>query len=301
MADVASTLAAWSSTTDSNSPSGATTIGTGLDNNLREIQGVIVRGLSHKGSDIASTTTADVGAVEGLMHDITGSTSISSFGTVRAGILKVLKFEGALTLTHNATSLILPGAANITTADGDVGIFISEGSGNWRCLNYLKASGVSLGPVLATAQASTSGTSIDFTGIPSWAQRITIQFVGVSISGTADFWVQLGDSGGAENTGYSGASSNIVGTVTTVNSTSAFSVFRPGSAASAAHGQLILTRESSSSFTWVLSGVLCDSASAFTTISGGSKSTSAALDRVRITTSNGTDTFDAGAINVLYD
>jgi microcystin-dependent protein len=139
MADVSATLAAWSSTTASNNPSGATSVGTGLDDNLREIQGVIVRGLSHKGSDIASAATTDIGAVEGLFHDITGTTSITSLGTVRAGILKVLKFEGALTLTHNATSLILPGGTSILTVDGDVGVFISEGSGNWRCVSYTSA------------------------------------------------------------------------------------------------------------------------------------------------------------------
>lgn len=140
MADISDTLAAWSSTSNSNAPSGATTIGTGLAPNLREIQGVIVRGLSHKGTDIPSVAgTTDIGAVEGLMNDVTGTEIITGLGTVRAGLLKVLKFEAAATLTHNATSLILPGAANITCADGDVGVFISEGSGNWRCLSYTKA------------------------------------------------------------------------------------------------------------------------------------------------------------------
>jgi hypothetical protein len=135
MADVASTLAAWSSTTASNTPAGTTAIGNSLDDNLREIQGVVVRGLSHKGSDIASAATTDLGAVEGIFHDVTGSTTITSFGTVRAGILKFLKFEGALTLTHNA-SIILPGGVSITTANLDTACFISEGSGVWRCLSY---------------------------------------------------------------------------------------------------------------------------------------------------------------------
>ncbi len=142
MPDVGTTLASWSNTSASNSPSGGTTISTGLDDNLREIQGVLVRGLSHKGADIASATTTDLGAVEGLMHDITGTTTITGFGTVRAGIWKVIKFEGALTLTHNATSLILPGGANITTANGDVAGVMSEGSGNWRVLWYVKADGL---------------------------------------------------------------------------------------------------------------------------------------------------------------
>jgi hypothetical protein len=158
MADVHDTLAEWSSTTASNAPAGASTIGTGLDDNLREIQGVIVRGLSHKGSDIASVAgTTDIGAVEGLMHDITGALAITGLGTVRAGILKILKFEGAATLTHNATSLILPGAADITTADGDVAFFMSEGSGNWRCLAYLPAA---TAPIAATQAQQETGTTL---------------------------------------------------------------------------------------------------------------------------------------------
>jgi hypothetical protein len=157
VADVAATLALWSSTTASNSPAGGTAVGTGLDDNLRELQGVVVRGLSHKGSDIASASTTDIGAVEGLMHDITGTTSIVNLGTVRAGILKILKFDGALTLTHNSTSLILPGAANITTADGDIGIFISEGSGNWRCITYFSAA---TAPIAATQAEQETGTAL---------------------------------------------------------------------------------------------------------------------------------------------
>ncbi len=136
MADVDSSLYQWSTTESSNKPTGATTIGTGLDDNLRQIQATIRAWLANKGADIASATTTDLGAVAGLAHDITGTTTITSFGTVDAGIWKIVKFEGALTLTHNATSLILPGAENITTANGDIAIFISEGSGNWRCVTY---------------------------------------------------------------------------------------------------------------------------------------------------------------------
>jgi hypothetical protein len=141
MADVSSTLPSWSTTASSNGPSGSTTIGTGMDDNLREIQAVVRAWMAHKGADIASATTTDIGAVAGSYHDITGTTTITGLGTVSAGIGKVLKFEGALTLTHNATSLILPGGANITTADGDTAAFISEGSGNWRCVWYQKANG----------------------------------------------------------------------------------------------------------------------------------------------------------------
>lgn len=142
MADVPSTLAGWSTTTASNSPTDLTTIGSGLADNLQEIQGVVRRGLAHLGANIASATTTDIGAIDGLSHTVTGTTTITGLGTVAAGIWKVLIFEGALTFTHNGTSLILPGGANITTAAGDVAVLQSLGSGNWRCWTYTRASGL---------------------------------------------------------------------------------------------------------------------------------------------------------------
>jgi hypothetical protein len=299
MADVADTLPEWSSTSANNGPSGATTIGTGLDDNLRECQGVVTRWLSHKGSDIASAATTDIGAVEGLMHDITGTATVTGFGTIRSGIWKVLKFEGAAILTHNATSLILPGAQNIVTADGDVGIFMSEGSGNWRCLHYMKAAGGVLGPVLGTAQATTSGTAINFTGIPSWVKRITVMFDQVSTNGTSVYLVQIGDSGDIETTGYvSGAWQGGSGD-TTGTSTAGFAVV--ASAAVAANnytGTVVLTKMDGDK--WVSAGSLNRNDGAGQ-LSNGVKTLSATLDRVRITTANGTDTFDSGAANILYE
>jgi hypothetical protein len=300
MADVDDTLPEWSSTTASNKPTGATTIGTGLDDNLREVQGVVTRWLSHKGADIASAGTTDLGAVEGLLHDITGTATITGFGTIRSGIWKCVKFEGAAILTHNATSLILPGAQNIVTADGDVGIFMSEGSGNWRCLHYQKANGNHLGPVLGTEQATTSGTAINFTGIPSWATKIVIQFVGVSTSGTSVPIIQIGDSGDIETTGYLGSGADVVGAAA-ANYTAGFGIGQGWAAANVAHGHIVLTLEDSAGFTWVASGSIGISNAAQVFLTTGSKSLSAALDRVRITTAGGTDTFDAGAINVLYE
>jgi hypothetical protein len=302
MADVDSSLYQWSTNEASNKPTGATTIGTGLDENLRMIQAVARAWLANKGSDILSATTTDIGAVSGSFNDVTGTTPITGLGTVSAGIHKWIKFEGALTLTHNATSLILPGGANITTADGDVAHFVSEGSGNWRCLSYMKSNGSHLGPVLATEQASTSGTSIDFTSIPSWAKKITIQFVGVSTSGTDSLLVQLGDSGGVEDTGYLGASFGVTnaGSASVANFTAGFGI-SSSDAGNVFHGTVVLTLEDSANFTWVASGHLAFSNAASVVFTAGSKSLSAALDRVRVTTTSGTDTFDAGAINCLYE
>ncbi len=105
-----------------------------------------------KGADIASGTTIDLSAADGNYIDITGTTAITGLGTVQAGALFALQFDGALTLTHNDTTLILWGA-DITTAAGDVALFISEGSGNFRLINYKKDNGLQPHPWVGSEDA----------------------------------------------------------------------------------------------------------------------------------------------------
>ena len=93
------------------------------------------------GVTVASASTTDIGAVAGNAVRVTGTTTITALGTAQDGARRTVTFAGVLTLTHNATSLILPTGANITTAAGDVAEFESLGSGNWRCANYARASG----------------------------------------------------------------------------------------------------------------------------------------------------------------
>ena len=95
-----------------------------------------------KGSDVASATSITV-PDEGYF-DITGTTTTAGFSTVNAGIMKMVQFDGALQLTHNSGSFNLPTGANITTAAGDRALFRSEGSGNWRCMWFQRASGAAL-------------------------------------------------------------------------------------------------------------------------------------------------------------
>ena len=140
MADVESSLDDWSTTPASNKPTGSTTIGTNLDDNLREIQAVVR--YQSATDTIASATTTDLSTKEARFISVTGTTTITGLGTVTAGISKWLIFGGVLTFTHNGTSLILPGAANITTAAGDCCLVESLGSGNWRCLAYTSASAI---------------------------------------------------------------------------------------------------------------------------------------------------------------
>jgi hypothetical protein len=139
-ADVKTHLYEWSTTESSNLPVGSTVVSTNLDDNLRMIQKV-VRDLSAP-TTLAAAGTTDLGSKDETFITLTGTAAtITALGTVSAGIYKWVIFNAAHVLTHNATSLILPSAANITAASGDVACFVSLGSGNWRCVSYTRASG----------------------------------------------------------------------------------------------------------------------------------------------------------------
>jgi hypothetical protein len=149
-----------STTAASNSPAGSEApIST--DDFHRAIQ-AILRHTNAKGTDIASATTTNIGAATGEFVDITGTTTITGLGTIAAGIERTLRFTGALTLTHNATSLILPGGANITTYNGYIALFRSLGSGNWVLITDNKNIGAYIQNQTYTA-FTTGGTSSAFT------------------------------------------------------------------------------------------------------------------------------------------
>lgn len=156
--------------------------------------------------------------------------------------------------------------------------------------------------VLGTVQTTTSGTTVDFTGIPSGVRRITIMFAGFSTSGTSNIMIQLGDSGGFETSGYLGATTTVASaTPSSATITSGLPVTNAIAAASILHGSVTLSLMNSAAFTWVSSGVTALSNAATTHIAAGSKSLSAELTQVRITTVGGSDTFDAGSINISYE
>lgn len=129
-----------SATIASNVPAGTDQAFPYMDDYLRAAYGFIRQG-DTKAANVASASTVDLGAAVGRFVDVTGTTTITSFGTVAAGIWRIVTFTGALTLTHNATSLILPGGANITTAAGDSMVAESLGSGNWKIHIYMPAAG----------------------------------------------------------------------------------------------------------------------------------------------------------------
>jgi len=146
---------------------------------------------------------------------------------------------------------------------------------------------------LATAQTA-SGTAVDFTGIPSWAKRITVMFNGVSVSGTSNLQVQLGDSGGIEISGYIAVSQSLSAATA---STSGFIFTQSSVATDIWYGLMIISEINSNSWSYTSTvnntGAIRSGA--------GVKTLSDILDRIRITTVNGTDTFDAGTINISYE
>lgn len=222
---------------------------------------------------------------------------------VKAGLNGYLTVGGVVPNNSISGAMIALGS----DAQGDVMYYNGT---DWARLGagtsgqFLKTLGTGANPVwasagitLGTEQATTSGTTIDFTGIPAGTKRITIMLVGVSTNGTSDFMVQLGDSGGFENTGYSSA---VASGGATTTGTSGFLVADPFSASNAIHGTIILTLENSAAFTWTVTGTLVEPSAPRFNVFAGSKALSAELTQVRLTTVS-TDTFDAGAVNIQYE
>lgn len=155
-----------------------------------------------------------------------------------------------------------------------------------------------VGALTAGTAVAASGTSVDITGIPSWAKRVTVMLNGVSTNGTTSLRFQLGDSGGIETTGYSSTCTQLGTSALTLYSTSGFDGIGDGGATFLRNGQLVFALIGTN--IWTLCGAY-NIGAAFQYLYSGTKTLSDTLDRVRITTTNGTDTFDAGSINILFE
>jgi len=169
---------------------------------------------------------------------------------------------------------------------------LPAGTGN------VTVNGLNSNIVSGTAVASTSGTSIDFTGIPSWVKRITVMFSGVSGNGSSSILVQLGTGSTTYTTsGYAATGSYTDSATNLVTSTAGFPIFQ-NSAASAFSGTMVISNITGN--TWVANHSGANGTS-YSNNGGGNVALGAVLTAVRITRVNGTDTFDAGSINILYE
>lgn len=171
-----------------------------------------------KGTDVTSAATLDLTASDADQYfDVTGTTTITAIEARTAGREIELKFNDVLTLTHNATSLILPGGANVTTAAGDVARFRSLGSGNWRCVNYQRANGQALVTSGVLSQKFTSGDqAITLGGLITVAHGLPAKPDAIHVylrCATADLNWSVGDEAQMPNgaDGGSGAGNTVQG------------------------------------------------------------------------------------------
>ncbi len=287
------------------------------------------------GADIASATTVDLTAATGNTVDVThstGTTAITSLGgaSLQAGTEIETRFVisgGTLTLTHHATNLYLAGGANITLANGDVIRWrkmhssnaewkmvggklpasqaeAEAGTDNGRDMSPLRvaqaiaALGASGSATLGTVvDTSTGATSYTVTGLPAGVKKIAFAYGGNSTNGTASLMIRVGPSGGVVTSGYAGA---VHDGTNSVIKTDGFYIDDFGAAAAVRHGRgdLQLVDASTNTWSWESQTLSSDSNRAMRS-GAGTISLAGALERFQFI-ANGTDTFDAGKLNILY-
>ena len=230
-------------------------------------------------------------AVNNIVNDASGNVAVGNNLTVAGtatigGVAAVAVAPGTsgnvLTSNGTAWTSTAPTSGGAPSAIGQIP-FSTNGS------TYTATQKITQG----TTVASTSGTSIDFTGIPSWVKRVTVILNGVSMNGVSHLLIQIG-AGSVVTTGYASASYN----GTAVTSTAGM-IIEAGAAYLISSGAMVLTALGSN--TWVSSHSVGRTNDGIAACGGGNIGLSGALDRVRITTVNGTDTFDAGSINIMYE
>ena len=247
--------------------------------------GIFRAGADQLGIATNGVERVEFGTTEVVFNDGGADVDFRVEGDTKANLFKI---------DAGADTVIIDGITQ-PSADGTADqSLITNGSG---VLSFASRSRL----VSGTAVASTSGTSIDFTSIPSWVKRVTVMFSGVSTNGTGKVSLQLGDSGGFETSGYLGTAVFADANQTGTNFGFGFILEEGTNAAAIRHGMVVISLINAATNTWSYSGNAARSDQAAITVSAGSKALSATLDRVRVTTSTGTDTFDAGSINILYE
>lgn len=239
------------------------------------------------------------------------SSQIATFSTgvaLPTGSLYPLVSSTAKTTTTTSFTASIAGTTMTVTA---------VGSGTVQVGQLITGTGVTAGTTITALGTGTGGAGtytvsttqttasttitvvgIDFYNIPSTAKRVTVMFQGVSTSGTSNMQVQLGTSSGIVNSGYLSTASNIAaGTSATTNLTTGLLIYS-NTATDVRSGHMVITNLSGN--LWVSSGVV-KAATNQLSWGAGDVTLSGTLDRVRITTVNGTDTFDAGSINIMWE
>jgi hypothetical protein len=246
-----------------------------------------------------------------ILNGTTGITTPADTVTGNASVGGDLTVTGAATVGGVAVVAVAPSTAgNVLTSNGSAWTSAAPSGGttpsaigqipfSTNGLTYTPTQKITQG----TTVASTSGTSIDFTGIPSWVTRVTVMFNGVSTNGTSRQQIQLGVSGTPETSSYTTMTALVSGTTDNITRfaviSSGFPFSYTTSASSLYSGTVVFTLLGSNS--WTCTGTIYDANSPSMNTVSGIKALAGTLNMIRITTVNGTDTFDAGSINILYE
>lgn len=250
-------------------------------------------------SKISATVSASTYSAEGarsliLRTNSTDQVTVLSDGKVGLGTATPAQVLDVVGSARASTSVITPIVSEYTSGGGVTVAGVI-------CKNSQVDPSNRVLTISTPTPTNTGATSYDYTSIPSWVKRITLMFNAVSLSGTSDFLIQIG-AGSISSSGYTSASSTITSVVGSNNSLAGFRIQSGAVAANANSGIVTLQLMDTTSYIWIASGVIATvSGTNGSSTLGGAKTLSGVLDRLRLTSVTGTDTFDSGSINIMYE
>lgn len=209
----------------------------------------------------------------------------------------------AATFSIGGVTAIANGGTGETTASAAINALLpaqAGQSGKALTTNGTVASWDTVRGIVRGVDLVAGGTSFDFTGIPSWVKRITVMFYNVSTNGTSPFLIRLGDASGFATSSYESSGANITTSATAVTSSTAGLILQSSVAAATYYTGNIVITNIASSF-WTSTGILWQSNNVAHSTSAGSSTLGSALTGIRITTVGGTNLFDGGTVNIMYE
>lgn len=235
-------------------------------------------------SPIAGSVTGSA-ATATTAGNVTGTVAIANGGTGQ------ITAAAAFTALKQAATDAASGVVELATdAEAQAGLDTA------RAITpaNLKAAQV----VLSAAVTLTTQTSVDFTGIPTWAKRVTVLFSGVSTNGTASYLIQSG-AGAIQTTGYASSSSSLTATAVSTATNAAGILINQSAANNVFHGAVVLSKVTGN--VWAVMGALATSANTASFVVASGFTLAGLLDRIRLTTTTSTDQFDAGSVAISWE